>query len=134
MTASGQIAAEDIPAIKAEGFTTVITVRPDGEVPGQPTAQEIGAAASEAGLRHQHLPLVGGTIPEIETVKAFADAMETGPVFAYCGSGPRVVLMASLAAAASGRPVDEIIAEASEAGFNLSQARPLLEEMADAAR
>ena len=36
---SGQIAADDIAAIKAAGFRSIICNRPDDEQPGQPTAE-----------------------------------------------------------------------------------------------
>ena len=35
---AGQIAPEDIAAIKAAGFRSIICNRPDDEQPGQPTA------------------------------------------------------------------------------------------------
>ena len=41
---SGQIAPEDIAAIKAAGFRSIICNRPDDEQPGQPTADEIAMA------------------------------------------------------------------------------------------
>ncbi|MEM9839397.1 MAG: TIGR01244 family sulfur transferase [Pseudomonadota bacterium] len=130
ITASGQITPADVAAINADGFTTVITVRPDGEMPGQPTADEIRAATEEAGLTHHFMPMTPGVPPSVEDAKAFAAAMENGPVFAYCGAGPRVVLFASCAGAVSGRPIEELVSEARDAGFDLSGAAPLLETFA----
>ena len=50
ISVSPQIAAEDIEAIKAAGFTAVVNNRPDGEAPDQPDSAEIEAAAKAAGL------------------------------------------------------------------------------------
>ena len=133
VTASGQIQLADVPGIKAQGFTTVITVRPDGEMPGQPTHQAMKAEVEAAGLTHAFIPVIPGTVPSADDAKRFAALVEGGPVFAYCGSGPRVVLLASCAAAASGRPVEDVIAEARQAGFDLAGARGLLMQMAAAA-
>ncbi len=46
----GQITPEDVAEAKAQGFTTIINNRPDGEQAGQPTGAEIEAAATAAGL------------------------------------------------------------------------------------
>ena len=43
---SGQITPEDIAAIKAAGFRSIICNRPDDEQPGQPSAAEIAVAAA----------------------------------------------------------------------------------------
>ena len=47
----GQVFPEEIAALKAEGFTTVMCNRPDHEDPGQPTMDELAAACEEHGLR-----------------------------------------------------------------------------------
>ena len=47
---SGQILPEDIAAIKAAGFKSVICNRPDDEQPGQPSAGSVQTAAQAAGL------------------------------------------------------------------------------------
>ncbi|MEM1379197.1 MAG: TIGR01244 family sulfur transferase [Pseudomonadota bacterium] len=131
ITASGQISEDDIAAIKQQGFATVVTVRPDGEMAGQPSQEAVGAAAKAAGLAHHFLPVIPGTPPSVEDAQRFAQIVSEGaPVFAYCGAGPRVILLSSLAAAVSGRPIDDIIAEARDAGFDVSGARGLLEHMA----
>ncbi|HQR90000.1 MAG TPA: sulfur transferase domain-containing protein, partial [Caulobacter sp.] len=50
LSASPQIAPEDLPAIAAQGFRSVISNRPDGEEPGQPSAEALRQAAEAAGL------------------------------------------------------------------------------------
>src|SRR5690606_25582801 len=87
---SGQIHPEDVEAIKAAGFRSVICNRPDGEQPGQPGADAIKAAVEAAGLAFRHVPVISGQVTE-ENVAGHAAALEElpGPVFAYCRSGAR---------------------------------------------
>lgn len=129
ITASGQIALGDVAGIAAQGFKAIITVRPDGEIPGQPGQADIASQAQAVGLAHVFIPVTPGVPPSLEDAKAFAAAVtEHGPAFAYCGAGPRVVLLASLAAASEGGAAETILAEAREAGFDVSGALPLLKE------
>jgi uncharacterized protein (TIGR01244 family) len=87
---SGQIAPDDIPAIKAAGYKSIVSHRPDNEQPGQPTAAEIGRAAQAAGLVFRHVPVVSGQMTE-DDVEKMAEALAEvpGPVFGYCRSGAR---------------------------------------------
>ena len=87
---TGQITAEDIPAIKAAGFKSVICNRPDEEQPGQPPHDGIQAAAEAAGLAFAYIPVVSGAITP-DNVSDMADALDEldGPIFAYCRSGTR---------------------------------------------
>jgi uncharacterized protein (TIGR01244 family) len=88
---SGQIAADDIATIKAKGFKSIISNRPDNEQPGQPSTAEIREAAEAAGLSFRHVPIVSGMPMTGDDVAAMADALDEleGPVFAYCRSGTR---------------------------------------------
>jgi len=45
ISVSPQISPDDMPAVKAAGFVTVINNRPDGEAPDQPTSATMQAAA-----------------------------------------------------------------------------------------
>ena len=87
---SGQILPDDIAALKAAGFKSVICNRPDNEQPGQPSADSVKKAAEAAGLEFRYIPVVSGQITE-ENVADQAAALEglKGPVFAYCRSGAR---------------------------------------------
>ncbi|MFN3429026.1 MAG: beta-lactamase hydrolase domain-containing protein, partial [Candidatus Sericytochromatia bacterium] len=76
------IALEDLPAIAAQGFRSVISNRPDGEEPGQPNAEALRQAAEAAGLAFTHVPVVGGAISDQDVAdfrKALADLPQ--PVF-----------------------------------------------------
>jgi uncharacterized protein (TIGR01244 family) len=87
---SGQIAADDIAAIKEAGFRSIICNRPDNEQPGQPSAAEIAVAAQAAELVFRHIPFVSGQMTE-EDIEKMVEALDEipGPVFAYCRSGAR---------------------------------------------
>lgn len=87
---SPQISVEDVAAIKAAGFRSVICNRPDNEDPGQPSAAEIGAAVKAAGMDFRWVPVVSGQMT-IENVEDQGKALDelAGPVFAYCRSGTR---------------------------------------------
>ena len=86
-----QIAPEDLPAIAAQGFSTVVNNRPDGEGgPDQPSSEAMAKAAQEAGLEYHYLPVISGQITP-EQVARFAAilAAASGPVLAFCRSGAR---------------------------------------------
>ena len=87
---SGQIQPEDVAAIRAAGFKSVICNRPDDEQPGQPSAKSIGSAVEAAGLAFRYIPVISGQITA-ENVEDQAEALDEleGPVFAYCRSGAR---------------------------------------------
>ncbi|TIX41729.1 MAG: TIGR01244 family phosphatase, partial [Mesorhizobium sp.] len=59
---SGQIQPEEIAAIKAAGFKSVICNRPDDEQPGQPSADSVKAAVEAAGLTFRYIPVISGQI------------------------------------------------------------------------
>jgi uncharacterized protein (TIGR01244 family) len=86
-----QIAPEDMPAISAQGFSTVVNNRPDGEGgPDQPSSEAMAKAAQEAGLEYHYLPVISGQITP-EQVARFAAivAAAPGPLLAFCRSGAR---------------------------------------------
>lgn len=87
---SGQIQPEEVAAIKAAGFKSVICNRPDDEQPGQPSADTVKAAVEAAGLAFRYIPVISGQITA-ENVEDQAEALDQleGPVFAYCRSGAR---------------------------------------------
>ena len=90
VSVSGQISPDDIPALKAAGFTTIVNNRPDGEAPDQPSGAEIEAAAKAAGLGYVAIPLGReGVSPDMVDKTRQVLEGSTGPVFCYCRSGTR---------------------------------------------
>jgi uncharacterized protein (TIGR01244 family) len=120
VTVSPQILPEDIPTLKAAGFTTIVNNRPDGESPDQPTSDQILAAATAAGMVYHYIPLGrDGVSPDM--VERTTEALEgsEGPVFCYCRSGTRSTTLWALSQAGK-MPADRIIAEAAAAGYDMS--------------
>ena len=116
----------------APQFRTVINNRPDREEPGQPNAAEIEAEARRLGLDYVHLPVVPGQFGD-DQVAAMGKAVAAsrGPVLAFCKTGRRAATLWALSQKGK-RPVEEILAAASDAGFDLSGLRDALTEPADA--
>lgn len=123
-----QIAPDDLPAIKAAGFTTVVNNRPDGEEPGQPHGDAIRAAAAASGVQYLSLPVAGGVAPP--QLAAMADALDAGPVLAFCRSGTRSCNLWALARASRGDDPDTLVAKAAAAGYDLAGLRPVLAQLA----
>jgi uncharacterized protein (TIGR01244 family) len=86
-----QIDPKDMAAIAAQGFSTVVNNRPDGEGgPDQPSSEAMAQAAQAAGLDYHYVPVISGQITP-EQVASFAAivAASRGPVLAFCRSGAR---------------------------------------------
>ncbi|HLL30200.1 MAG TPA: TIGR01244 family sulfur transferase [Allosphingosinicella sp.] len=122
-----QVTAGDMDEAAASGIRLIVNNRPDGEEPGQPCSSEIEAAARDAGLNYRHIPIAGVIPPE--QVEAMAEALEQGPVLAFCRSGTRSVFLWALARAAKGTPAEESVAAAAAAGYDLGPIRALLQTL-----
>lgn len=90
LSVSAQLQLEDFVSLKAQGFTTVINNRPDGEDPAQPASAAEEDAAWVAGLAYVHIPVTSRNMPD-EAIRRFKDAIDhaPGPVLAHCRSGAR---------------------------------------------
>ncbi len=126
---SPQISVEDVPAIVAAGFKTVICNRPDAEVPPSHQAAALRAAVEAAGLRFEELPLTHQTMnaQNVARQRALYEGCPE-PVLAYCASGTRCSVVWALSEA-TGRDVEEIMAATSEAGYDLAGLRPTIEAL-----
>lgn len=84
-----QVALEQIPLIKAAGFKSIISNRPDAE-DGAVVHTEIETAAREAGLEFRYIPVISGQMTQenVDQQAAALDALPK-PVLAYCRSGTR---------------------------------------------
>lgn len=87
---SSQIQPTDVAAIAADGFTTIICNRPDGEDFGQPAASDVEAQCEALGVAYKFIPIdrSGLTMDMVEEFQTAVTASE-GPVLAYCRSGQR---------------------------------------------
>jgi uncharacterized protein (TIGR01244 family) len=122
--AARNIVAADIPVLAAQGIRLIVNNRPDGEEPGQPASDQIEAAARAAGLGYRHIPIAGRFPPEL--VEQMAEALEKGPVLAFCRSGARSTFLWALARAARGAPAEESVRAAAAGGYDLGPIRALL--------
>ena len=118
-----QIEPSDVRLAADQGFVMLINNRPDGEVPGQPTSEQMQAAAKAAGLGYVHIPFVGRpTDAQAEAVRQAAEGAN-GPVLAFCRSGTRSITAWSIGQALAGaRPRDELLKLGAGAGYDLSAA------------
>lgn len=86
-----QLSPDDMAAVAAAGFKSVIINRPDYEGgPDQPTAASVSEAALNAGLQVEYQPVVSGGMTA-DDVATFARLLEKlpQPVLAYCRTGTR---------------------------------------------
>ena len=93
-SSAGQILPDDLAAIAAAGYRSVINNRPDGEAgPQQPDSASMAEAAKKLGLHYAYLP-VSSPIDE-HTVRQFGALLATlpGPVLAHCRSGNRSTIL-----------------------------------------
>jgi uncharacterized protein (TIGR01244 family) len=125
VSVSPQITVADVEAAAGQGFRMIISNRPDGEDPAQPSTGELEAAATAAGLAFAHVPVRGmPTREQAETQHRLIDQAD-GPVLAFCRSGNRSIVAWALGETLSGaRSRDELVRLAREAGYDLSGVLP----------
>jgi len=127
---SPQIEPQDLPAIKAAGYVTVIDNRPDGEIPPHLHADTMRKAAEALGLTFVANPVIGGAMTmDNVAAQGAAIAASPGPVFAYCASGNRSSVVWALSQAGK-RPVDELVGLPARFGYQLDHLRPQIAALA----
>jgi sulfide:quinone oxidoreductase len=121
LSVSEQIKPDDVAAIAAAGFKSIICNRPDAEGADQPVFAEIKAAAKSAGLVATYQPIVSGKVSD-EDALAFGKLMDTfpKPIFAYCRTGTRSTTLWSLSEGARGRALPDILATTQAAGYDMT--------------
>lgn len=130
---SPQITPEDVAAIAAAGFTTIVNNRPDGEIPAEVGTEAMRRAVAAAGLTYVVNPVIGGAITmDNVRLQGAALAGAEGPVLAYCASGNRSSIVWALSQAGR-RPTDELVGLAARFGYNLEPFRGQIDTLAAAA-
>ena len=129
--ASPQISLADVAEAARAGFGLIINNRPEDESDDQTPGAEIEAAAKAAGLAYVAIPVThaGFSQPQIAAM-ALALASTDKPVLAYCRSGTRSTLLWALAGASCGVSPHSLSASASQAGYDLSPVRAMLDMLA----
>ena len=119
LSVAAQITPQDVPNIAAQGFTTVVCNRPDGEVPDQASMDEIEAACNAAGLLFVRYPVNAMNFPGADLDglgELFDDPGQS--VLAYCRTGTRCANL--WVATRSDEDTPEAIKVARDIGFDLS--------------
>jgi sulfide:quinone oxidoreductase len=121
---AGQIGEDDLVALAAQGFRTIVNNRPDGEERRQPANAALAAAAQRLGLDYRFIPVITGRIGEGD-VAAFEQALATveGPTLAFCRTGNRCTQLWALAKARQ-LDTETIVRTVANAGFDVSPLRP----------
>ena len=127
LSASPQLTADDVAAAAAQGFRTIIALRPDGEEPGQPAAATLDAAARAYGLAFVHIPVVSGQVEDTQ-VDAMARALadQPRPALGYCRTGTRVATLWALTQIGKA-DADTLVSTARDAGYDIEPLRPRLQ-------
>jgi sulfide:quinone oxidoreductase len=122
LSVAAQIAPQDISNLATRGFTVVVCNRPDGEVPGQATMDEIEAACNAAGLLFVRYPVDAMNFPgpDIEGLGALFDDPSQS-VLAYCRTGTRCANL--WVTSQTGDEQAEAMQIARDIGFDLSLVR-----------
>lgn len=129
LAVSAQISPADLQALADAGFKLLIDNRPDSEVGPSDDSVAMRAAAQAAGLEFHYIPFDPGVVTP-DMVQSFADATASGaPALAYCRSGNRSSILWALSQARN-LSEEEILARASQAGYDLSQIQPLIASLA----
>ncbi len=124
VSAASQLLPQDISALVAQGFASIINNRPDDEEAGQPSSAEIEAAAVAAGLSYLHAPVRG--MPDEQAVAAVADRLKADSdrgvrTLMFCRSGMRSTVAWAIAQRQEGADPDSLREVAAAAGYDLSR-------------
>ena len=123
LSVAAQVTPQDIPNIAAQGFSTVVCNRPDGEVPDQASMYAIEAACNDANLLFVRYPVDALNFPgpDLEGLgELFDDAGQR--VLAYCRTGTRCANL--WVATRSEEERQAAIQVARDIGFDLSMVTP----------
>ncbi len=117
---SAQISPDVMPALAASGVGRVVSNRPDGEEPDQPTAAVMEAAARDAGLAFAWIPVSG--LPGPDQVAAVAELLaDDAPTVMFCRSGMRSAAAWAMAERTRGADAADLREAAAAAGYDLGR-------------
>ena len=120
---SPQISPADAAEAAKLGIRSVICNRPDGEEPGQPTAQQTADWLADAGIQSFHHQPVLAPQAGADDARQFAAQLEAadGAVLAYCRTGTRASVLWAIGQVQAGRNAAEVMAEVQQkTGLDLS--------------
>lgn len=120
LSVSPQVLVEELKAIQAAGFKSIICNRPDGEGVEQPNFAEIEAKALSLGLSCIYQPVVSGKITPQDAITFEANLQKLeAPVLAYCRTGTRCITLWAMTATKT-LSLEAILGISKKAGYDLS--------------
>ena len=120
---SPQISPADATEAAKLSIRSVICNRPDGEEPGQTTAQQAATWLADAGIQSFHHQPVVAPQAGADDAQQFSAQLEAadGAVLAYCRTGTRSSLLWAISQVQAGRNAAEVMAEVQQkTGLDLS--------------
>ncbi len=121
LSVSAQITVEDVSRLREQGFTVIVCNRPDGEVPDQPTMDDIEAACVAAGMLFIRYPVNAMDFPGPDLPGLGALFDDPGQrVLAYCRTGTRCANLWIASRDEAG--LSDAVALSRGIGFDLSMA------------
>ncbi len=125
LAVAGAMTEADFAEAARMGFRTIINNRPDGEEPHQLTAREEAVLSWRAGVAYRHVPAAKHEVLDDHVLEPFADVLASvgGPILLHCRSGLRSTIMWAALTVAAGAPIEEVLATAKAAGFDLDSVR-----------
>ena len=130
LAVAGAMTPDDFAEARLQGFQTIINNRPDGEEAEQLTAHFEATLAWRAGIAYRHIPAAKHEVLDEEVLQPFAEALTSakGPILLHCRSGLRSTIMWAALQVQAGQPLDDVLAAAKAAGFDLD---PVRDEIAE---
>ena len=126
-----QLTEDDIRRAAEHGFSSVVNNRPDFEEPGQPLQDELRQTAEALGLDYHYLLVISGglSLDNVQTFNTLQPALRE-PVLMFCRSGTRCThLWALQQAATTTVQLEQIVATAAAAGYDLTALLPMLQDI-----
>ncbi len=118
---TSQLAPKDVLYVRGRGIKTIVDMRPDGEVDGQPSSEEISSTAAKIDIGFHYIPVPHESIPE-SAVEELHQVLskEATPALLYCRTGRRAVRLFALeeASRAEGPDAAAIQEMVRKAGFS----------------
>lgn len=129
---AGQVSPEQLADLKARGYTTIISLRPDAEGPGQTGSTEMDAAARSNGMAFAYVPVAPGAAIPDTAVAALGKALQDNPgkVLLYCRSGSRAARTWGLVEASrpGGADAESILAAVKASGQSADDLRDAIDK------
>ena len=117
---SAQLEERDLETLADSGVQVIVCNRPDGESADQPTFSELAKAAEKSGMQAELIDFNTGQMQQ-EHIDRFRPFLAgDNRIHAYCRTGNRSFNLYAATAAAMGVERGELLAQAKQAGIDIS--------------